>query len=319
MTDEAAVPVDKAKDGSISGEAINGIAASGMSLAVSSRREITLRTWTAANPERITVSGVPHGAHGIIVTPSGNFLAPLGRDGVMIIRPNSRPNDPVGVLTGDRDGLVFYRVIAIPRLEGRDLLVCATRQGGMGITEIQWGQDTYNMKLATFAGLDVVDVCAISGPPDTPAIAGIGREGTLLLVRDALNDEHPVTIKFSSVLGTAYRLLSARGHVFVLTSCGLYGLMNLGDRLVKGLITEQFTTPILVVAVEAVDANLVDDRWLLVTMPDEVLKFDLDLIDQNIPDARLNGQFPEAIPETLTPNWKVRRLTQRSRQLAGAV
>src|SRR5262249_36964173 len=163
--------------------------------------------------------------------PSGYFVAPLGRAGIMMLRAGSGPDDPVGVITSDKEGLYFYRVLTMAGRQGQDLLACAARKGGIGITEIRWGQNTYNIELATFAGLDVVDVCAVNADPGSPAIAALGRDGTLILVRDALHDNAPLSLKFDTVQGTAYRLLSAGGHLFLLTSRGLYGLMKLGERL----------------------------------------------------------------------------------------
>ena len=70
---------------------------------------------------------------------------------------------------------------------------------------------------------------------------------------------------------------------------------------------------------EAVDANVVGDRWLLVTIAGEVLKFDVDLIDRSAPGDSRNGEIREVIAEKLTPDWQVHSVQQRSRQLAGAV
>jgi hypothetical protein len=320
LTDEAGVPFQEQIRESITDEAINGIAGSGMSLAVSSRDEVVLLTWTAADPHKKAISGISSGAHGIITAASGSYVAPLGRGGIMILPPNSvRPDDPIGLITPGKEGSYSYRVIALTGPGGKDLLICAARQGGMGVTEYDGGPGNFPMKVLTFVGLDLVDVCAVGGTPDSPAVAGVGRDGTLLLVRDALNNQNPVTIKFEGINGTAYRLLSARGHLFVLTSRGLFGLMNLGERLVKGLLAEAFTTPILVVPMEAVDANLIGDRWLLVTRPDEVLKFDVELIDRIMPENRLNGEVRDATAETLTPDWKVHTVQQASRSLEGAV
>jgi hypothetical protein len=211
-------------------------------------------------------------------------------------------------------------VVTLPGRDGKELLVCATRQNGLGFMEIHPGRpDATGMKVQTFAGLDLVDVCAVGGPPEAPAVAGVGWDGTLVLVPDAFHDQNLLTLKFESVQGTAYRLLSAQGHLFLLTSWGLYGLMNLGERLVQGRILERPTTPVRAVPLEAVDANRVGDRWLLFTMLDEVLKFDVDLSDQSIPADGRNGEIREVIAETLTPDWQVQSVPQRSQQLAVGV
>src|SRR4051794_12143235 len=70
FTDEAGVILGEMK-GSPSGEAINGIASFGNSIAVSSRQEVMLGTWAPGDSRRIAKFRVPHGAHGISATPSG--------------------------------------------------------------------------------------------------------------------------------------------------------------------------------------------------------------------------------------------------------
>jgi hypothetical protein len=318
FTDETGVPLTEPAKGSISGEAINGIAASATSLAVTSRQDVTVRTWTQVQPDRCAVSGVPHGAHGITLAPSGYYVAPLGRAGIMMLRAGSGPGDMVGVMTPGKEGMYFYRVLARAGTDGRDLLVCATRRGGIGIAEVLWGQDTYTMRTATFEGLDVVDVCFVGGPAESPAVAAVGYDGSIILVRDALHDTNPMTMKFDNVQGQVYRLLSVRGHLFLLTSRGLFGLMGLGDRLMRGLTKERFTTSILVIPMQAVDANMVGDRWLLVVMPDEVRIFDVEQIAKDTPERLRDGEMREALPMTLDPSWEFSTVEQRSKELVPA-
>src|SRR5262245_20409897 len=76
MADEAGLRLPKQVNESITGEAINGVAGSGMSFAISSRSEVALVTWTANDPDRKAVSGILYGAHGITVAPSGHYVAP---------------------------------------------------------------------------------------------------------------------------------------------------------------------------------------------------------------------------------------------------
>jgi hypothetical protein len=285
-------------NGSPSGEAINGIASFANSIAVSSRQEVMLRTWAPENLKNLAVFKAPHGAHGVSATPGGYYVAPLGDAGIMMMKAGSGHGDPVGVMTTEKESMYFYRVLARRGRDGKDLLVCAARQGGIGIAEVRWGDNTFNMRTATFPELDVVDVCFVGGGPESPALAAVGRDGSLILVRDMLHDQKPVTMRFATVQGRAYRLLSARGHLFLLTSSALYGLMNLGNRLMRGLPSGKFTTPILTVQLKAVDASLIDDRWLPVVMPDEVLRFDLDLIDANIPEDIGDGEVRPATVKT---------------------
>lgn len=296
-------------NGSPSGEAINGIASIGRSIAVASRQEVMVYTRTKKHPEPRAHLMVPHGAHGIIATPGGYYVAPLGGTGIMMMKADSADGDPVGVMTAEKESMYFCRVLARRGGPGKDLLICAARQGGIGVAEVRWGDSICNMRTATFPELDAVDVCFVGGEPESPTLAAVGRDGSLILARDMLHDEKPLTMKFDTVKGRAYRLFSARGHLFLLTSSALYGLMNLGARLVHGLPSGKFTTPIFMMPLEAVDASLIGDRWLTVVMPDEVLRFDLELIHDNT---------PEETSEAIEKPWECEEIRAGSRELAGA-
>jgi hypothetical protein len=317
FTDEHGVPVLGPAKGSDVGEAINGVAFSGEWMAVSTRASVVLGS-VRQDKNRPANVGFPVGAHGIVASPGGYFVAPLGRTGVMAVKAGSGVGDPVGYLTSDKQDMYFYRVLALQGRNGADLLVCACRQGGIGITEVRWGEETYNMRVATFNGLDVVDVCAIRSDPESPAVAALGRDGTLILVRDGLNDKKPATIKFKTIKGTAYRVLSDGEHLFVVTSRGLYALTRLAGRLLSGMPAGEFTTQILVVPTDAVDASLVNGRWLLVITPDEVLNLDVRTSDLDSPGqhGRDVGEMEEDQPEILTPDWQVCGVSQRAQQMA---
>jgi len=311
--------------GSPSGEAINGIASIGNSIAVSSRQEVVLRTWTPENHRRHTLCVIPHGAHGVSATAGGYYVAPLGETGIMMLKASSSPGDSVGVMTAERDNMYFYRVLSQPGRDGKDLLICAARHGGIGIAEVRWEDKSYTMRTARFPELDAIDVCFVGGKPESPAIAAVGRDGSLILVRDMLHLKEPLTMKFDTIKGKAFRLLSARGHLFLLTSSALYGLMNLGKRLLDGLPERKFTTPIFMIPLDAVDASLVGDRWLPVVMPDEVLLFDLKLIEANTPENIRDGETRRALVETveatgarIEQTWEFDDIRAGSQVLAGA-
>jgi hypothetical protein len=50
---------------------------------------------------------------------------------------------------------------------------------------------------------------------------------------------------------------------------------------------------------EAVDANIVRDRWLMVVLPDEVRKFDIQFIRDESPEYMRNGEIREFQPRAL--------------------
>jgi hypothetical protein len=242
----------------------------------------------------------------------------------MILKADSKEGDFVGVMTAERDNMYFYRALAQLGRDGKDLLICAARHAGIGIAEMRCGDESYTMRTATLPGLDAIDVCFVGGEPESQALAAVGRDGTLILVRDVLHTKEPLTMKFNAVEGKAFRLLSARGHLFLLTSSAFYGFMNLGKRLLEGLPEGKFTTQILAIPLEAVDASFVGDRWLPVVMPNEVLRFDLDLIEANTPtrngDETRHAAFEtvDVTGVTIEPSWESNDIRARSQEWAEA-
>jgi hypothetical protein len=327
FADENGVKTGPDIGGSKSGEAINGIASIRNTIVASSRGDVTVRVFNHPNgsePEKPQVLSLSYGAHGICAAPGGYYVAPLGQDGIMMFLPRfPAAEDMVAALTTDKEEMYFYRVLAQPGRNGKDLLLCAAHHGGIGITEVQWGDTTYNMRTATFPELDAVDVCFVGGSADAPSIAAIGRDGTLVLSRDVLHDRNPIAMKFASLQGRAYRLFSTRGHLYVLTSSAVYGLMHLGSRLMQGLPAGRFTTSIRVIPVEAVDASLIGERWLSVVTPDEVLMYDLRILENMIPadsrDGEIRGEqmlLTEGTGETLERAWQRHDVSGGAHQLA---
>lgn len=287
--------------GSISGEAINGVAFSGEYIAVTTRADFTI-----GKPQfdRTTnkVVNLPCGAHGVVSTPSGCFALAMGRKGIGLIRADSMPGDAIGILASGKEEVCVHRVIAQRGRNEKDLLVCAAGRGGIGITEVRWGDKTVDMRVAGFKGVDVVDVCAVDSEPQTPAVAAVGRDGTLIVVRDAFHERTAACIKFKATKGTAYRLLSRGEDLFLLTSHALYVVKQLAARLASGPSDETLAADIMTFPLEAVDANIAHDRWLLVLTADEILKGDLDLIEHRTPAGPSSHEVQA--PQDLSPVWQ---------------
>jgi hypothetical protein len=161
------------------------------------------------------------------------------------------------------------------------------------------------MKTASFKDVDIIDLCALSQEGDSLAVAALGRDGSVILYQDILNDTKPKTFRFQTMKGVAYRILSHRGDVYVLTSCGLYVLGKLGNRFLSGEKRDEIVTPILPLPFTAVDMNLAWGRWLLIVVGNEVRKFDLDMIHDFVPQNIGHGEIKEfpTIPSEVEPEW----------------
>jgi hypothetical protein len=293
--------------GSASGEAINGVACVGTWVAVSTRQEVNF--WPLPGTEGGHQFGVvfPYGAHGVSATPSGYFIAPMGRLGILAQAPPFGAETEVTVQTAEKPGLYAYRVICLPSPDTGEVLACAARLAGIGAVAFFGSAQTHTLSTIAFSGLDVIDVCPLRPGERSLAVAALGRDGSLVLFQNVLTDKKPVPIKYDMVEGIAYRILSCGGDIFVLTSKGLYVLAQLAGRYLAGEPVGSIPTPVLPLPVEGVDANLCGNQWLLVVTPDEVRRYDVPLIHDSVARFVSEGEVKEfrPAPLPLVGQWTV--------------
>jgi hypothetical protein len=259
---------------------------------------------------------IPVGAHDVIAGVHGSFFSPLGRLGLLHYRPQEGGTQTVTVSSAGSGGeLYVYRVISMEDHGRQEVVACATRLGGVAAMEYQ-GEDRENrLKTITFAGLDVVDICPLKFGSNRTGAVAIGRDGTIVLFDDVLAILHPRTIKYPSIRGTAYRVLSIRGYLFVLTSKALYVIEDLVDRALAGVLGD-YVTPVLTLEMDAIDASLVNDKWVMVVLSDAVLRFDLSLLDRLPQVSGAGSQFSDVKPVLTSPVWQSREVIQTSHQMA---
>lgn len=289
--------------GSESREAINGVAFIGQHIAVSTRNELTLFTVQPNAPRQAKRVVVPAGAHGVTAAPSGQFVAPLGTPGVLFIAPSEGEEQRIRISRPKDREFYFYRVAALAPSEGPEVLVCATRGGGLTSILASGHGERRMFTWMTFPGLDAVDVCALGTGLREPAACVVAKDCSLVMSRNVLRDRRPATLRFDGVKGIAYRVFAARGHLFLLTSEGMYVFYTLVSRFLAGEPVEGVRTSVREFPAEAVDASIVFDRYLFLVMPDEVLRFDLN------PLSAAGGQPPslngarDIEPVYLSPEW----------------
>lgn len=313
FTDEEGNTLFMAK-GSKSGEAVNGMARLDKWLVVSTRAEINIWQLPDNQGGNRALVVFPHGAHGVLATPDGSLFAPLGRTGFLATQPPFGATSSATVVSGGPESWYCYRLASVRSGDGQDLLACANRLGGVGVTTYQKDLKSLSISDISFSGLDVVDVCALNPGSESLAVAAVGRDGTLILVRDMWNQTKPITMKFGNIEGTAYRLMSCRGHLFLLTSKGMYVLADIATRFAAGEAIDYSSTSVLELPLEAVDARMCGDRWLLIVLPDEVLRVDIDLIHQSIP-----AEFRKVQPRSISLDWKRHDFEQVTSQVMADV
>jgi hypothetical protein len=303
-----------------SGEAINGAAFLGDYLAVSTRNEVAFWYLPRTAQEKPADAVCPVGAHGVIATNSGYFVAPLGRRGLMAVKPD-RESQEVAILRGQGRELYFYKAISVQTNNSYpEILVCAARSDGVLTMSAPAGAKEAEHKprrkcrSSTFVGLDVVDVCSLASKMSEPSICAVGSDCTLVFFRDAFLDNMPVTLRFDEMQGVAYRILRAKGHLLLLTSSGIYVLTDLATRFLAGEDFRNLTTGVRVrfLRIEAVDANVTHERWLWLVLPEKAVRIDLDIFEGTQPDARASYS-----PRSISPAWLLEEQEQVESSLAG--
>lgn len=289
--------------GSVAREAVNGLVRVGTWVVVSTRADMNF--WPLPGTEGGHEEGwaAQYGAHGVSATASGHVIAPLGRNGIMVVEPPFRPETPPMALADTSESLYVYRVIGLRSHSGTEAIACAARTSGIAAGEFSGPQTPQKMKTAVFEGLDVIDVCPLDSDRNSLAVAALSRDGSVILFRDVLADEKPLTMKFKRVQGIAYRVLSHCGELYVLTSQGVYALGKLAARFLADELHDGVVTQILTMPMDAVDANLAE-HWLLVVMPDEVRRFDADWIHDNVPEDAERQESQDYGSAVLRQDWR---------------
>jgi hypothetical protein len=293
----------------VADEAIDGVAFFQRFIGVSSRSELS---FYRLGPDRVferVLSG-PGGAHGVVATPGGQFVAPMGTGGLFCVDfsttngPRAWIDHATGVLHN------YYSLRYLGRSAGQDVLACAARNDGLLTIRFDKNESRNQIIGLTASDIDFIDVCSLQAPQCPFAVAALCHDRSLIFVKNMLTEENPQTLRFDQFKGVPYSILSAQGHIFVLTSREIVVLPHLGSRYVSG---EPLDHPIQYChkAVRAVDAFVSRDQELMILTDDGVNIFDiLKLVNGRSESAGLKGSADIPIwdelleePALLTTDW----------------
>jgi hypothetical protein len=259
-----------------SDEAVNGIAFSDDLMAVSTRSDITFVRPPELGESHVARTVFHGGAHGVASTHSGCMIAPMGRQGILIMDPVPDMAQKVRILKPADEALYIYKVVGLASADQGTILACAGRRGGFATIPLDGvGMQNHGKKLRP-VGVDFVDVAALDVDGFPFAVAALGLDCSIHLVADLLGDQLTTTLHLSSLNERAYRILCSEGHVFMLTDKSLYAFKDLASRFLRGDTVNDPNARLL--RLEAVDASLGPDRSLLVVMPDSVSHIEIDSI-----------------------------------------
>jgi hypothetical protein len=249
-----------------SGEAINGVAFTDKLMAVSNRSEVVIQ-------ERIIGIGpcvLDGGAHGVIASEGGRILAPMGSDGLLIVRPSDDGPPTSTILRSNGATPYFYQTVQIGTLEqGREWFASACRDDGIVLIPIGPGRENGEFELMSKTNPrtgkveDIVSLCSLHRPGHPYALALLSIDKTVYFTTDVR------TVAFTGIAldrmdGTPYSIHSAQGHLFILTSEKLYVMKDVAERAIrdpKGFSRDPIKSFSL--EADAVDCSIVDDEYLL--------------------------------------------------------
>jgi|SRR5271157_738326 len=203
-------------------------------LAVSTRVEVTYYLWPNQDSNPVLTFRLDGGAHGVFQTIRGGIAATLGPGGLMIVNADRQHGYVTKILKPNADAY-FYRIAPLACLDdGSELLAGAGRLGGL--MSIVVGDGERLNTLGSFRGpsLDIVDVCSLRDHDNPFGAASLGIDCSVHLTRDLLGSAQPVTLRFSQVEGVGYSIHCVGGHIFMLTSQGLYACPDLARRFARG-------------------------------------------------------------------------------------
>lgn len=307
FTDQDFRPIPPVYDAVQSGEAINGVAFAGDMMAITTRAELRLARIEDSEIAKCPQPSYPGGAHGVIATPSGMIVAALGTNG-HFVTGRARDGLHMVVIKAEGVGPYCYEVASLGTTADGELLISAARREGFTTLEISHDWKSASLRGLRLPGADVISVCSLHSEQHPFAAAALGIDQSILLTRDVLASRPVSLLPMPNALGKAYKILSARDHLIVLTSRSL--LIYPG--LVSFYLDNDGLGPSLAVydiPLKAVDAYVVDDL-LLVELPDGIGRLRLDeLADHGgttSSSMNMNEHVKHVNPEFVHHEWEVR-------------
>jgi hypothetical protein len=281
-----------------SGEAVNGVAFSGRVMGVSTRAEVVFIFREETGDNLLPFDG---GAHGIITTSSGGFIAPLGHNGLLMMVPIDGPEQLLATAKLDSDFTNLYKLAHCNGNGREDLIVGAARRDGILIMSLETLSDRIAVSHSQFInspGLDVIDVTSLGSPLWPNAVAWLGADCSIHLSRDILKDGSSQSLRIKELQGAAYTLLQSHGHLFLLTNKAFYIFPNLVDHYLNDKTTTNLAS-VMSMKIDLVDIEISKNNLFLIAA-EYVDAIPLQSIIAMSQNSGASGWTPQFIEETLT-------------------
>lgn len=221
------------------------------------------------------------GGHGIYSTRSGGFLVPMGPVGLAVLTPRADGEIEEAVFTDSKNIKYFYTMSRIASSDrGEELWACAGRSDGLMAITLDGNRVRRQPRSmqSIYKPKDYVHACSIGNNEMPLATVSLSRNGEVDFFVDLLKDKTPLTWHFQHEqgIGTAYSLATACGHIFIITSNGIYICQDIVDRFLRGELevgVEMVTVRHL--PLEAIDFALAYKTWMMVLLDDKIVRLHL--------------------------------------------
>ncbi len=287
-----------------SGESVNGIAFTNRFMAVSTRCEVSFLDLDPrfARERPFIFEG---GAHGVLATSAGGFVAPLGVNGLLRVPVLNDSEARTMINKAPDASFNFYQLATLHGDGTRDFIAAAARRDG--IVTLELNSESNNGRPDSFPyfrapDVDFVGVCSLGSREWPFSVAGLGRDGTIHLIRNIVGKQPPSTCRISNLQGACYSIVHLDGHLFVLTNKALYVLPGLAARFLEGSAGSE-PDPVAMIEMNAVDIYATR-REILIEMGDHLRIATAEELIQHSGSANgLTDSGPKLSPVEMP--WKI--------------
>jgi len=254
-----------------SGDPINGVAFLNNITAVTTRSEIVfVEELPRQGPgQKLDITTYNGGAHVIISTTSGKFIAPLGTKGFLVLEPSPGKHQRFKINMVASRLFNFYKVACCGFVDGSDVLTFALRKDGWA-TVIRGG-GSGSLKIFRYPELDVVDVCSIASDQFPHSAMVLGHDRSIYLIQNVTSPSQSSILRIDDLQGIAHKVMSSCGHIILLTSESLYILPDLARQFLEGQRIGGHNN-IYTIHGNFADAFVVYNKWIFLVMPDGGLR-----------------------------------------------
>jgi hypothetical protein len=269
-------------------------------LAATTRTDIILNSFFV-NPIERRIQHAGFGAHGIKHTLGNYLVAPAGPSGIIVVMFDATGQGQIQTVLARDEFRYFYdfSTLGLSQGIGPEISVCACRSDGLVLFLVEPGSGLVSIKSVKVGDkvIDMVGVISIYNADFPLALIGLGKNRSLHFFRDPLHMREIDSLEFPYIPGTAYKLLRYGAHVILLTSKGICFIPSIVGQFHRGESIEG-ERRVRFFKIEAIDINIAFDKWLLVVIPDGIIRMELAKVlpGADIPEVikrRMNAGFEE--------------------------